>query len=58
MVAQEKPWATHYKLKAYVRESREQFDFITDLTMCGKEALRVMNVRFGQVPPYAELAKK
>ena len=58
VVAQEKPWATHYKLKAYVRESREQFEFITDLTICGKEALRAMNVRFAQVPPYAEAVKK
>ncbi len=58
VVAQEKPWATHYKLKAYVRESREQFEFITDLTIFGKEALRAMNVRFAQVPPYAEAAKK
>src|SRR5258708_441859 len=48
VVAQEKPWGTHYKLKAYVRESREQFEFITDLTIMGKEALRAMNVRFAQ----------
>src|SRR5229473_1079910 len=33
VVAQEKPWGTHYKLKAYVKESREQFDFVTDLTL-------------------------
>ena len=53
VVAQEKPWGTHYKLKAYVKESREQFDFITDLTIQGKEALRAMNVRFAQAP-YAQ----
>ena len=50
VVAQEKPWGTHYKLKAYVKESREQFDFITDLTLRGKEALRTMEVRFSQAP--------
>ena len=50
VVAQEKPWATHYKLKAYVRESREQFDFITDLTLQGKEALLAMNIRFAVAP--------
>lgn len=56
VVAQEKPWGTHYKLKAYVKESREQFDFVTDLTIRGKEALRVMNIRFAQAP-YAEVSR-
>lgn len=54
VVVQEKPWGTHYKLKAYAKESREQFDFVTDLTIRGKEALRAMHVRFAQAP-YAEL---
>src|SRR5258706_476337 len=56
VVVQEKPWGTHYKLKAYVKESREQFDFVTDLTLRGKEALRVMNLRFAQAP-YAEVGR-
>jgi small conductance mechanosensitive channel len=49
----EKPWGTHYRVKAYVRESREQFRFITDLTIRGKDVLRQMNIRFAQAP-YAE----
>jgi len=53
VVVQEKPWGTHYKLKAYVKESREQFEFLTDLTIRGKEALRAMNISFAQAP-YAE----
>lgn len=57
VVAQEEPWGTHYKLKAYVKESREQFDFITNLTIRGKETLRAMNVRFAQAP-YTEPAAK
>ena len=57
VVAQEKPWGTHYKLKAYVKESREQFEFITDLTIRGKEALRAMNIWFAQAP-YAEAGGK
>ena len=56
VVAQEKPWGTHYKLKAYVKESREQFDFITDLTLRGKDALRAMSIQFAQVP-YAKAGK-
>lgn len=46
----EKPWATHYRLKAYVKESREQFEFITDLTIRGKEAIRALGIRFAQAP--------
>ena len=46
----EQPWGTHYRLKAYVKESREQFDCITDLTIRGKEALRAMGIRFAQAP--------
>ena len=53
VIVHEQPWGTHYKLKAYVKESREQFDFITDLTIRGKEALRAMGIRFAQAP-YAE----
>ena len=55
VIVQEKPWGTHYKLKAYVKESRDQFKFVTDLTIRGKEALRTMNIRFAQAP-YAETA--
>ncbi len=53
VIALEKPWGTHYRVKAYVKESREQFLFTTDLTIRGKEALRNMEVRFAQAP-YAE----
>jgi small conductance mechanosensitive channel len=53
VTASEKPWGTHYRLKAYVRESREQFKFITDLTIQGKDMLRHMNIRFAQAL-YAE----
>ncbi len=55
VIVQEKPWGTHYKLKAYVNESRDQFQFVTDLTIRGKEALRAMKIRFAQAP-YSETA--
>ena len=42
VIAAEKPWGTHYRLKAYAKESRDQFQFITDLTIRGKEALLAM----------------
>ena len=56
VVVFEKPWGTHYRLKGYVRESRDQFQFITDLTVRGKEVLRSMGIRFAQAP-YAETGK-
>lgn len=53
VVASETPWGTHYKIKAYVVESRKQFAMITDLTIRGKEQLRTMGVTFAQAA-YAE----
>lgn len=58
VVAQEKPWGTHYKLKAYVKESREQFTFITDLTIRGKEALRAQSIRFAHALATVEASGK
>ena len=53
VIIAEKPWGTHYRLKAYANESREQFLFLTDLTIRGKEVIRAMGIRFAQAP-YAE----
>ncbi len=50
VIVMEQPWGTKYRLKAYVTESRDQFLFITDLTVRGKEALREMGIRFAQAP--------
>jgi small conductance mechanosensitive channel len=57
VMAAETPWGTHYKLKAYVAESRDQFAMITDLTIRGKAQLRAMDVTFAQAP-YAETARR
>lgn len=54
VIVLEKPWGTHYKVKAYVKESREQFLFITDLTIRAKDVLRQMKIRFAQAP-YVEI---
>jgi small-conductance mechanosensitive channel len=48
VIVLEKPWGTHYRVKAYVNESREQFLFLTDLTVRGKEAIRSLGIRFAQ----------
>lgn len=44
VIVQEKPWGTHYRLKAYPIDGREQFSFISDLTIRGKAALSGLNV--------------
>ena len=35
----EKPWGTHYRLRAYPFDMRDQFAFISDLTVRGKLAI-------------------
>jgi len=50
VMVQEKPWGTHYRLKAYPVEPREQFRFITDLTIRGKAALLALGVEFAVAP--------
>ena len=54
VIVLEKPWGTHYRVKAYVKESREQFLFLTDLTVRGKEVLRSLGIRFAQAA-FAEI---
>ena len=51
VVASEKPWATQYRLKAYPVDPRDQFRFITDLTVRGKQALAGLGVDYPA--PYA-----
>ncbi len=50
MIVQEKPWGTHYRLKAYPVDARQQFRFITDLTVRGKAALSRLGVCFAITP--------
>ena len=45
ITAEEQPWGTKYRLKAYARDSREQKNFTTDLTLRSKAALRELGVR-------------
>ena len=39
VVLAEEPWGTHYKLRAYPYDMRDQFAFISDLTVRGKLAI-------------------
>ena len=58
VVVREKPWGSHYKIKAYVQESRDQFRFVTDLTVRGKAALRAKGLKFAHAVPYPESGGK
>jgi small-conductance mechanosensitive channel len=44
VIVQEQPWGTHYQLKAYPLDGRDQFQFISDMTVRGKAALAKMGV--------------
>ena len=46
----EKPWATHYRLKAYPVDPRDQFTFTSDLTVRGKAALVQGGMHFATAP--------
>lgn len=50
VIVLEKPWGTHYRLKAYPIDPRQQFHFLTDLTVRGKEALTRLGVEFAAAP--------
>ncbi len=50
VIVLEEPWGTHYRVKLYAKESREQFLLITDVTVRGKQALRALDLDFALVP--------
>ncbi len=49
----ETPWGTHYKLKAYPFDLRDQFNFVSDMTVRGKEAIAEAGGVEVSVPAYA-----
>lgn len=54
VVVRERPWGTHYRLKAYPIDPRQQFRFHSDLTVRGKKALEQMGIRASAVPAAVE----
>lgn len=46
VIVTEKLWGTHYRVRAYPIDPRQQFHFITDLTVRGKAALATLGVTF------------
>ncbi len=50
VVLAEKPWGTQYRLKAYPMDSRDQFQFMSDLTVRGKQALHEIGAQAVLLP--------
>lgn len=44
------PWGTHYMVKAYPFDMRDQFAFISDITVRGKAALAEVGIQEAAVP--------
>lgn len=55
VVAEEKPWGTHYRIRAYPVDPRQQFLFVTDLTVRGKKVLSAAGLQPALLPPNADL---
>jgi len=51
VIVQEKPWGTHYQLKAYPIDGRDEFQYITDLTIRGKVIFAALGVEPAAVTP-------
>ncbi len=56
VIVVEKPWGTHYRLKAYPIDPRHQFLFITDLTVRGKAVINDLGIQFASVPVMSDAA--
>ena len=50
VIVEETPWGTHYAVKAYVRESRDQASITSDITVRGKAVLLGMGIKAARVP--------
>jgi len=50
VVVAEQPWGTRYRLKAYPVDGKEEFPFVSDLTIRGKAALSEMGVQPAAAP--------
>ena len=54
VIVTEKPWGTHYRLKAYPLDLRQQFHFVSDLTIRGKAVLTKAGMNFATLPVTSE----
>jgi small-conductance mechanosensitive channel len=45
IIVREQPWGTHYRLRAYPIDPRQQFRFVSDLTVRGKAILEQLGMQ-------------
>ena len=45
VIVAETPWGTHYRLKGYPIDARDQFEIVSDFTVRGKAALMAIGAR-------------
>ena len=50
VTAAEKPWGTHYRLKACAKDSRQQKQLTTDLTLLSNEIFRALGIKPANAP--------
>ncbi|MCB0114623.1 MAG: mechanosensitive ion channel [Caldilineaceae bacterium] len=50
VIVLEKPWGTQYRLKAYPIDGRDEFLYLSDLTVRGKAALKELGVKQVAMP--------
>ena len=51
VIVSERFWHTHYQVKAYPIDARQQFQFMSDITVRGKAALSTLGVESVKIPP-------
>ena len=52
VVMEEKPWGSHFKLKCYPIDARDEFIYITDLTMRAKQSFAQENIAYPVLPTH------
>jgi len=50
VIAQERPFGTHYRVRAYPVDPRQQFRFVSDITVRGKSALQQLGATATTAP--------
>jgi small-conductance mechanosensitive channel len=56
VIANEEPWSTRYRIRAYPIDARQQFSFVTDLTARGKAELMRLGISAATMPASREHA--
>lgn len=57
VIVREEPWGTRYDVKAYPLEARDQFRFLSDLTVRAKEVVAAEGARYAAAPPVPERSR-